>query len=128
MERDPEFQRSEWAVAMEKTDPSNPQPPPSPDGPRSRFAEACDRFETEWRQGARPQVESYLEQADADDRPILLRELAARERSLRVAAGEDPGGSGDLEGPPGVAGPIDASDAVGAPFDPTLSYHLPIDS
>jgi serine/threonine-protein kinase len=55
-----------------------------------RVDAACDRFEAAWRAGAGPRIEDYLDRADADDRPALLRELVALERELRRRGGQRP--------------------------------------
>ena len=68
----------------------------SPDGegrlarPSERVDEACDRFEAAWRAGQQPRIEGFLVDADAADRPALLRELLALELELARAEGGTP--------------------------------------
>lgn len=50
----------------------------------------CDRFEAEWKAGARPAIEAYLRQATEAQRGGLLRELMGREVEYRLRAGERP--------------------------------------
>ncbi len=42
---------------------------------RRRVDQLCDRFETDWRTGRAPKMESYLQEVDAGDLDVLLREL-----------------------------------------------------
>ena len=55
-----------------------------------RVDAACLDFERDWRSGARPRIESYLEAAHPSDRNELLRELVALEVELRQSVGERP--------------------------------------
>ncbi len=48
----------------------------------------CDRFEAQWRSGARPRVEDFLAPLAAEQRTPLLRALLLVEIELRGAAGE----------------------------------------
>ncbi len=50
----------------------------------------CDRFEAEWKAGARPLIEAYLGPAPEAQRDGLLRELLALEVEYRLRAGERP--------------------------------------
>ncbi len=50
----------------------------------------CDRFESEWKAGARPQIEAYLRQATEAQRGGLMRELTGLEVEYRLRAGERP--------------------------------------
>jgi len=49
----------------------------------------CDRFEAAWRSGAPPRIESFLVEAEAPERPILLRELILLELVYRSRAGDE---------------------------------------
>ena len=49
---------------------------------------ACDRFESELREGNVPRIEDYLARVDEAHRPDLLRELLAVELDWRQLAGE----------------------------------------
>ncbi len=58
--------------------------------PLTFVVDACERFETEWRGGAIPRIESYLEGVEPCHRERLLRELLAIEVELRITHGESP--------------------------------------
>ncbi len=64
----------------------------------------CDRFEAAWRSGGLPRIEDYLAEADAADRPALLRELVALERELRRRGGQRPAVEEYLDRFPGRPG------------------------
>jgi predicted ATPase len=51
---------------------------------------ACDQFERAWQRGNRPAIESFLHQANGDERTVLLRELLLLEAGYRYRAGEQP--------------------------------------
>jgi serine/threonine-protein kinase len=53
-----------------------------------RLDQLCDRFEAAWIAGQRPNIETYLEEVPAEERPRLLHELVALERDYRTRAGE----------------------------------------
>jgi eukaryotic-like serine/threonine-protein kinase len=55
-----------------------------------RIDQACDRFETAWRGGARPQIEEVLCELAPEERSGLLHELLALEIELRLGYGESP--------------------------------------
>lgn len=55
---------------------------------RVRVDKACDDFERQWRAGENPRIESFLADAEADDREHLLRELIAVDLMLRNTAGQ----------------------------------------
>ncbi len=56
-----------------------------------RIDQICDRFETAWKDGERPAVEAYLEDATEPDRTVLLCELVALDLSYRrVSKNEEP--------------------------------------
>ncbi len=59
-----------------------------PDSPVRRIDAACDRFEAAWRAGREARIEDFLDQAEAADRPALLRELLALEIDLRRGRGD----------------------------------------
>jgi serine/threonine protein kinase len=44
-----------------------------------RFEQACNRFAAAWQRGERPPIEDYLAAVPEPERPLLLRELLARE-------------------------------------------------
>ncbi len=50
----------------------------------------CRRFEHCWRNGEKPQIESFLEEVDPGDRAFFLEELLGIELELRYEAGEIP--------------------------------------
>src|SRR5215471_8456509 len=50
----------------------------------------CDRFEAAWREGTRPTIEAFLEDAPPAARSAALRELIALEVEYRRGAGETP--------------------------------------
>ncbi|HZW34356.1 MAG TPA: bifunctional serine/threonine-protein kinase/formylglycine-generating enzyme family protein [Isosphaeraceae bacterium] len=56
----------------------------------SRVLTACERFESEWREGRNPRIETYLEEVGPELREKLLHELLAIEVELRRARGEEP--------------------------------------
>ena len=47
-----------------------------------RIDAACDQFEEEWLAGRQPQLENYLVQATADERPALLHALSQVQQEL----------------------------------------------
>ena len=55
-----------------------------------RVDRACDRFETQWRNGQQLRIEDFLCSAVADDRPQLLRGLLLVELELLNAEGRTP--------------------------------------
>ena len=55
---------------------------------RVRVDKACDDFERQWRAGENPRIESFLADAEADDREHLLRELIVVDLMLRNTAGQ----------------------------------------
>jgi eukaryotic-like serine/threonine-protein kinase len=72
-----------------------------------RISEICDRFEWEWRKGARPRIEQFLSDALPEDRPYLLEHLLRIEWELRSPAGDRPGAREYLERFPTEAELID---------------------
>ena len=52
---------------------------------------ACDDFELAWRNGGRPRIEDYMNDASEPRRSALLRALLATELESRRARGERPG-------------------------------------
>src|SRR5262249_27001404 len=63
---------------------------PSKLGGARKIDQFCDRFESEWRAGGRPAMESYLAEAGEPLATDLLRELLGLELECRVRAGEKP--------------------------------------
>jgi hypothetical protein len=55
-----------------------------------RIDEACCRFEADWRDGASPRIESFLDAVRGQTRSILLFELLSLELELRSECGEEP--------------------------------------
>jgi hypothetical protein len=55
-----------------------------------RLVEACEQFETEWRNGRNPRIETYLDWVEPSEREKLLRELLTIEIELRRQSGEKP--------------------------------------
>jgi serine/threonine protein kinase len=55
-----------------------------------RVDQACLRFEAAWREGGRPRIEDYLDDATGTEREALLRELIRLEAELRGRVGEQP--------------------------------------
>jgi hypothetical protein len=62
-----------------------------------RISEICDRFEWDWRKGARPRIEQFLADALPEDGPFLLEDLLRIEWELRASAGDRPGAREYLE-------------------------------
>jgi len=56
----------------------------------SRVLTACEQFESEWREGRGPRIETYLDGVAPELREKLLRELLAIEVEIRTAGGEEP--------------------------------------
>ncbi len=52
--------------------------------------QACDEFESAWREDRRPRIEDYLERTDSEGRSTLLRAILATELELRRIEGETP--------------------------------------
>ncbi len=55
-----------------------------------RVDRACDAFESAWRSGRQPRIETYLAEAAESERPALLHELLIGELELRLGSGETP--------------------------------------
>ena len=55
---------------------------------RERVDRVCDDYERQWRAGEKPQIESFLSDAQEDDRELLLRELIVVDLMLRNESGE----------------------------------------
>jgi eukaryotic-like serine/threonine-protein kinase len=73
-----------------------------------RIDDACDRFECAWRDGDRPELESFLAGFDGPARTQLLRDLLALELDLRLEQGEKPDRRAYHERFPGHDDVIDA--------------------
>jgi hypothetical protein len=80
-----------------------------PPRPSERVDEACDRFEAAWSAGPPPRIEDYLAAADGPDHPVMLRELVALERELRLRRGERPEAREYLERFPADADAVQAA-------------------
>jgi serine/threonine-protein kinase len=61
-----------------------------PAGDWIRINDAADRFERAWKQGSRPKVEDYLDEAEPGLRAALFEELLRVELELRRRDGETP--------------------------------------
>jgi serine/threonine protein kinase len=83
-----------------------------PDSPVRRIDATCDRFEAAWRAGREPRIEDFLADAEAADRPALLRELLALEVELRRGRGECATPADYRDRFPGQADVIDAAFAA----------------
>ena len=55
-----------------------------------RIDDACDRFESAWRGGGQPELESFLAGFVGPARTQLLRDLLALELDLRLEQGDVP--------------------------------------
>jgi WD40 repeat protein/tetratricopeptide (TPR) repeat protein len=86
----------------------------------------CRRFEADWREGARPPIDSYLSQVPEPARKGLRAELEALERELRrsdvTVAPADP----TTEPVPGQPRPAVHEDATVAPTDQATIDHGPL--
>lgn len=58
--------------------------------PIQKILDARAAYESEWKSGSRPKLESYLEKASTHERGRLLQELLTLEIDLRRQAGENP--------------------------------------
>src|SRR3954453_9715755 len=72
-----------------------------------RAVDRCDRFEAEFRGGAAPRIEAYLEGAEGPERLLLLRELLALELGLHRRCHEQPDPQLYRERFPGESGLVD---------------------
>jgi eukaryotic-like serine/threonine-protein kinase len=82
---------------------------------------ACDDFELAWRNGGRPRIEDYMNDAAEPRRSALLRALLASELESRRAGGERPGLEEYLHRFPADAELVNAAFAVG----PTVTLDSP---
>ena len=55
-----------------------------------KVVEACDEFESTWKSGERPMIESWIGSMANPDRALFLKELLELEIELRLSAGEIP--------------------------------------
>jgi serine/threonine-protein kinase len=81
-----------------------------------RIHRLCEEFERRWRGSGRPALESYLEQADPDDRESLFAELLELELELCGESGESPTRSDYLARFPSHASRIEEVFAALAPL------------
>ena len=90
-----------------------------------RINDACDQFETEWRAGRRPEIESVLTSALDRDRHELFPELLALERELRESGGEVPAPGDYLDRFPEWAAEINRAFGIEPPPapEPTQAWH-----
>jgi serine/threonine protein kinase len=78
----------------------------------SRIDELCERFESQWSRGLRPDVDSYLTEVDAELQPLLRRELETLR--LELARRGDPGsGSATWPALGGVVGEYELLEEIG---------------
>ena len=55
-----------------------------------RVHQACERFESDWRKGAQPRLEDFVDASCPEDRPALFSELLPLEIELRRERGDRP--------------------------------------
>ena len=55
-----------------------------------RVHQACERFESDWRRGAQPRLEDFVDASCPEDRPALFSELLPLEIELRRERGDRP--------------------------------------
>jgi hypothetical protein len=70
----------------------------------------CDAFEKAWNQGQRPEIDKYVQQAPAEDRPELFRELVALDWEFRQKLHEHPAVADYVARYPDFADLLKASD------------------
>jgi eukaryotic-like serine/threonine-protein kinase len=76
-------------------------------GTLGRIVAACDRYETEWRAGGSPKIETFLDEFALADRDALFRELIVIDIELRRARDELPALADYLDRFPDRAGAIE---------------------
>jgi tetratricopeptide (TPR) repeat protein len=90
-----------------------------------RIDDACDRFESAWRGGGRPELESFLAGFVGPARTQLLRDLLALELDLRLEQGDVPDDHAYRQRFPGHDDVIDAVfGSRGKTDDPRLEQRL----
>jgi len=90
-----------------------------------RIDDACDRFESAWRGGDQPELESYLAGFVGPARTQLLRDLLALELDLRLEQGDVPDDHAYRQRFPGHDDVIDAVfGSRGKTDDPRLEQRL----
>ena len=85
-----------------------------------RVHQACEGFESDWRRGAQPRLEHFLDAVCPEDRPALFCELLPLEIELRRERGDRPRSTEYLARFPGLENVIvetfrDAELAAGDP-------------
>src|SRR5947209_1416795 len=60
--------------------------PSLPDDAWERLERLLERFEDAWRRGAQPALDPFLQEAQALERPVLLRELVHGDLHYRLQA------------------------------------------
>src|SRR5271165_930838 len=91
-----------------------------------RIDDACDRFESTWRGGDRPDLESFLAGFFEAARTQLLRDLLALELDLRLEQGDVPDDHAYRQRFPGHDDVIDAVfGSRGKTYDPHPEQRLP---
>ncbi|MEM7477677.1 MAG: hypothetical protein AAF483_22030 [Planctomycetota bacterium] len=68
--------------------PNSKQESHRPSSRLERVDQACDEYGRQWNAGASPKIESFIANAIANDRRLLLRHLLALDLSLRSESGE----------------------------------------
>jgi eukaryotic-like serine/threonine-protein kinase len=61
-----------------------------PPAAAGRVDEACDRFETAWRDGPPPAIERFLDHVPGPEQTVLVRELILVDAPFRRRAGDEP--------------------------------------
>ena len=89
-----------------------------------RIDDACDRFESAWRGGDQPELESFLAGFDGPARTQLLRDLLALELDLRLEQGDKPDRRVYHQRFPGHDDVIDA--VFGSPGKTDDPHHEPL--
>jgi len=72
------------------SDDRQPSPVPLTPSREGRVDEACDRYESAWKAGGEPIIETYLDTVLEPERSALFRDLLALELELRARRGERP--------------------------------------
>ncbi len=90
-----------------------------------KIDDACDRFESAWRDDEHPELETFLEGFAGPARTQLLRDLLALELDLRIEQGEVPDRHAYLHRFPDHADVIDAAfGSQGKDDEPHQEHHL----
>ena len=74
----------------------------------------CDRFESAWRAGRRPDLASFLSEAPPGGLALLFRDLLNLDLEFRVKSGETLDAQSYIQKFPELADHVDAAFALGA--------------